>query len=296
MIFDAERVLLAERKEDKTEEELIFQYYHAPKFLDRYEAILKLTNSETSGAKMVFKDAQKDAHWYIRGTALQSIDLSNPQTNLPLIQQLATNDPHSEIRSLAYDYLIEIEDASALAVCERTLQADSSYLVIGKALELISNIQPARAQALAKELENEDSDQIIDAIGRIYANSNDTKYLSFFEKKMSKVDGYATFSFFDNYSYLAVQTPIEKHAPVIDKLEQLALNMKQSPWRRLAAAKAINNFRNFYYEQSFSTNSDKERLENLVKELGERLEKIKAKETSPELKALYDQLTLMERP
>ena len=36
---DADKILLCEKEDNKTTENFIYQYYHAPLFLDRYEAV-----------------------------------------------------------------------------------------------------------------------------------------------------------------------------------------------------------------------------------------------------------------
>ncbi len=290
--FDAEKVLLAERQEDKTDEELLFQYRHAPNFLDRFEAVIKLMNSESKEAKTLIQEAINDPFWFIRGTAFQQIDMESSEIDAAAIRRLAANDPHSEVRALAYEYLLELQDQDAAKICIQTIEQDSSFVVVASALELLSQIDAAKALRFAKDLESEDNSPLIGAISGIYAQSENLDYLDYFKQKRNDVNGYAAFSFYDNYFYLASNGDQKLMLSVIDELEMIGTNMTQSPWRRIAAARAINNFRNFFNEKNEDDSAKAAEWQNLVKELGEKLKMMKEKEENSELKGLYDQLQL----
>lgn len=291
--FDAENVILAEYQEDKTEEELAFQFLHAPMFLDRHEALLKLQNSYTDAAKKVKELALSDPFWFIRVTGLQSLDFEN--SDLSTVRQLATSDPHSGVRSLAYEILLEIQDNMSASICERTIQIDSSYTVIGVALDLLNIIDPNKALTAAKQLEEENSSQLNGAIANIYANSGDPKYLAFFKKNKEKIDGYQAFNFFSAFALLATNADIKTTFNAVDQMEAIGLNMSQSPWRRLAAARGINDIRNYYYQKETRDGKEKTDFDQIVADLGERLKKMKAAETNIDIKNLYDQLKLIDR-
>ena len=291
--FDAEHVILAERKEDKTEEELAFQFIHAPKFLDRYEALLKLQNSYIDAAKKAKKLALSDPFWLIRVTGLQSLNFEDSDLNT--IRQLAIDDPHSKVRSLAYEILLELQDNMSADICEKTIQSDSSYAVIAIALDLLNIIDPNKALTAAKQLEKENSSELNGAIANIYAKSGDPKHLAFFKKNKEKIDGYQAFNFFSAFALLATNSDKKTTFNVIDQMEAIGLNMSQSPWRRLAAARGINDIRNYYHQKETRDGKEKAAFEQVVTQLGERLQKMKAAETNADLKGLYDQLKLIDR-
>ena len=79
-------------------------------------------------------------------------------------------------------------------------------------------------------------------------------------------------------------------------MEAISLNMGQSPWRRLAAARGVNDIRNYYHQKEAKDGKERAAFDQIVTDLGERLEKMKAAETNPDLKGLYDQLQLGDRP
>ena len=82
---------------------------------------------------------------------------------------------------------------------------------------------------------------------------------------------------------------------MIDQMEAIGLIMSQSPWRRLAAARGINDIRNYNHQKETRDGKEKAAFEQVVTQLGERLQKMKAAETNADLKGLYDQLKLIDR-
>lgn len=106
---DAQKYLLAERLEEKTLLEYVFQYKNAPLFLDRMEAIKMLISfKHDSLAKNTILDAINDKHWFIRKQALEIIpSLSSEDRNLIYrkIKDLALRDSSSQIRAAAISIL-----------------------------------------------------------------------------------------------------------------------------------------------------------------------------------------------
>jgi len=73
---DGDKVLLAERTDNKDEAAYIFQYYNAPNLMDRFEAVQFLQESNSVEAKKVKRAALKDDFWFIRNL---SIGLLEPE-------------------------------------------------------------------------------------------------------------------------------------------------------------------------------------------------------------------------
>lgn len=59
---DAEKMLLCTKKENKEKQAYLFQFYHAPLYLDRFEALSFLSKEYRSGSEEagVVMDALKD--------------------------------------------------------------------------------------------------------------------------------------------------------------------------------------------------------------------------------------------
>lgn len=77
--FDAERSLLAEIRQEKTVGEYVFQYLHAPLYMDRREALTALlAHKEDAAARSVVLRALQDAAWDLRIVALQNLSILSP--------------------------------------------------------------------------------------------------------------------------------------------------------------------------------------------------------------------------
>ncbi len=71
-------------------------------------------------------------------------------------------------------------------------------------------------------------------------------------------------------------------------LQEMALDQSQSPWRRLAATKAISDLRTDLSARVEELGNTDE-LNKLIMEMGTGLENIKATETNADLRNIYEQ-------
>jgi len=107
--FDAEKYLLATRKEDKTLTQYGVQYQYAPLFLDRMEAMQAITKQpgDKLSASLIIS-ALNDKHWAIRRLAVKSIASLNKDAQAAAhdkVKNLALNDPRSYVRASAINIL-----------------------------------------------------------------------------------------------------------------------------------------------------------------------------------------------
>ena len=142
---------------------------------------------------------------------------------------------------------------------------------------------------IAKSLENSDNAQIINGVAQIYVQSEDPKYLPFFEKNMQEVDGYGAISFIENYAALALlgdQPTMEKAAM---KLKEMGTNMDESEWRRFASIKSLNDMHQNIFNRTAQSADDaeKEKWSAFDVQLVEMINAIKAAETNDQLKQFY---------
>ena len=130
---DAEKYLLAEKMEDKSIQEYIFQYRHAPLFMDRFEAIMKLSDmKEESAAKDIIVLALKDKNWFIRTMALDIFEKPNTEElkSLKLIfEELALHDEVSQVRARAVKVLLDNYSVTDNKAVFAKIEQDTSPLV-----------------------------------------------------------------------------------------------------------------------------------------------------------------------
>jgi len=276
---DADKTLLAVKSDDHTPEEFAFMYRNAPLFRDRYEALEVLRREKSDLAKQVVREAMSDKFYGIRQMALARADDSDPAV-MAAIVKMAESDPDPGVRSSAIKMLGKKNDRQYISVLQKGLGADQPYSVVDASLDALAKIDPQAAIEASKSLAHDDSDAIAATLADLYAQNPDRAYLSFFEKKLSKMDYMAAFSFFANYQkfLFGLNAPAVLDAGV-ENLKSVALNMGTSEFRRFAATKAISDLRAGLREKGDTTKA--EALGKIVKE-------IKEKETDPTLKMYYD--------
>ncbi len=289
--FDADKTLLAERQDNKTEKALIFQYYNAPKFLDRFEAIQKLYESQDPAAQTMLHDALEDPFWAIRASALTLLEGQVEEEDLPILRKMAQKDSHSEVRAAAFQLLTTAEDKATLPIAEKAIESEKAYPAVSAALSFIQIVAPEKAEEYANRLENEENEYIKEAVAGIYADSGDPKYLPFFEKNLQEVDGFTAITFYQRYQELVVKGGLDAAQAAAEKLKPISLDMSQSPWKRAAATKAIHEIKSeLAFESKTAEAGKKAKLEAAVSSLDQVLKTIIEKETNDQLKLFYQQM------
>jgi aminopeptidase N len=297
MIFDAENVLLAQRSDNRTEEEMIFQYRNARGFLDRYTALENLTESDSDAAETVVKEALNDDFWLMRALALSTLDIENDKELINTVKTLAVNDEDYNVRTTAIDKLIESGGESCKDLAKEILEKEQSYTVLSAALVLLREADSTAVLEYAEKLEKEKNSEILSAVSIIYGENGDASHLNFFEDNLNEVDGFEALSFFSSYQTILSKTDTKKVLESLTTLKSIALDDKQSPWRRIAIAKAMNDVRNDYRQKANEEKetTTKESLEATVSEISAMFDQIKSMETNDQLKLLYEQFQLIDK-
>jgi aminopeptidase N len=277
---DADRMLLSISEDEHTEEEWIFMYRNAPRFMDRWAALENLEKINSAEAMAVYVAALSDPFWGIREKALSKADPRNPLA-LAAVEKMAASDPEPGVRAAALGLLAENADKKHLPLFQKGINSDQPYSVLGAALNGLTKLDPAAALEASKALENEDSDAVIATLAELYAQAPDRAQLGWFKKNAAKVDQMSALNFFDFYQQYIIKL---KDAALLDEtigfFKGEATNLvKNSQWRRFASTKAIADVRNHLREQG-----DKTKVEGLDKMIAD----IKAAETDSTLKLYYD--------
>ncbi len=287
---DAEKYLLIEKNDNKSESNYIFQYYNAKNYMDRFEALSALKASVSAEGKAVFESALRDPDHSLRSLALSQMNPSSMPEKLPEIARLSTEDPHSAVRGTAIGLLGETGDAQYAEQARKIIDKEQAYPVIAAALNTLQKLDAGSAQTYAQKFENDDNGSVINAVGNIFASANDVGKINFFETNWGKVDGPAILDFIGNYMSLVLQTDESQLNNSIAKLQGVATDMSQSPWRRFGVTKNLNDLRMFYQEEQTAAAGDAEVqavTEEKVKMITDVIEDIKSKETNGQLQAIY---------
>ena len=155
---DADKVLLAIKKDNKSADEFEQQYKYAPNYLDRREALEYFTKNKLSALALGLNDSYSG----LRLLTLEGLDhqkMFTVPSVLTVIEKMATKDPDKKVQAKAIEILAKTGDKKYQSLFEKYVN-DSSYSVSGAALEGLTNLDPEKALPLAKKYSN-------DALGKL---------------------------------------------------------------------------------------------------------------------------------
>ncbi|MGI8893521.1 MAG: M1 family aminopeptidase [Bacteroidia bacterium] len=280
--FDAEKMLLAEKKDNKSSEEFIFQFNNAGLYLDRLEALQNIGNNYDVGspsADVVIK-ALNDPFWHIRQTAIKNVEVFAKKTDPQLkniLLNMAANDEESAVRSSAIKQLSRYYKDENLKETYKNYLNDSSYAVIAAALNSIVNINKQEGFALAQQFQNEENATILNALASIYAESGDAQYHNFYLSALDKMSGFEKYGTIQTYGvYLTNSSDVITDRGIL-VLEKIA-RTDHPWWIRLAGVQALVSL-----SEHFDTISDNIRKQNIDKMIAD----IKQAEKDPMLIKIY---------
>src|SRR5690606_16386957 len=223
---DADKILLAEKQDNKTLENFIHQYKYAGNYVDRREAIeFAAEHQDEAAARDLMKLALNDPYYELRMQAINSLDMKNEEVMKMVESQLATlakNDKYSVVRASAIrrlgDYM-----KTEYAELFRSATKDSSYSVAGAALGALAKIDSSAALEIAKQLSTQPAKGALkSAITAQIVKSGD---LSMAEKIISDFENQplqAQFNELNNLvTYLSVINDFDKVKRGIDAIVKL---------------------------------------------------------------------------
>jgi aminopeptidase N len=284
--FDGNRVLLCERKENKTIEEYVFQYHNGRRFMDRYDVLRELETRGGEEVDAIFEAALDDPFWGLRRLAVLNVEL---EENVDKLMKLAKYDPHSQVRASALTRLAYTEIPENVGMAKYILQNDSSIQMISGALNVLNKWDQKEVVKYAKVLEDDPSLQIQGMIAAVYMSTEDPAYMPYFEKQMRTAGNRWFSELADSYAALAGNSKkLEDYQRAGTVLYDYGLKEGGSATRRIAAVVNLNqlyqSIRKAMADQPEKKQADFKRVEQ---ELIDKIEAAKANETDPDLKKLF---------
>ncbi|MCA6454699.1 MAG: HEAT repeat domain-containing protein, partial [Chitinophagaceae bacterium] len=178
---DADKVLLAEKKDTKTLSEWIHQYTYAGKYLDRRDAIdFAARNTSDPAAYDLLLKALGDPFYNIRIRAILGLGNAKPDAaTIGKIETIAKSDKHAVVRSIAIDALAKQKNEAYKDFFTKAT-SDSSYSVAGAALEALGLLDGKQAFAIANTLSKEDNKgRLLTAITNVIIKYGDESVFDF---------------------------------------------------------------------------------------------------------------------
>ncbi|NAW51191.1 M1 family peptidase [Elizabethkingia argentiflava] len=166
--INADGVLLAEIKEDKTSDQYLLQYQNSKEFLSRYKAVehaYRNVDKNEADLKTLLAGL-KDPFFRIRMLALKGLDLSQPhQAKLALAQvlKLVTDEPKTLVRAEAIGALAKTKDKKYENLYEKGIKAVSNA-VVGKSLGALMTIAPEKVISYMDQLNPDDVSADLESI------------------------------------------------------------------------------------------------------------------------------------
>lgn len=297
--FDAQKRLLAEKRDEKPLEQFVYQYYNAPKYLDRREAIEECGKSTNDIAYRLLLDALNDKCSYLREITIKNLKKTVKAYKEESKNKLITlsNDTVAGVRATAIKNLAKYypEDKSLLPVYEKAI-AGESYEGMAEGLIGISKIDSPKAMELAKKYEKEDNIEILLAVADIYAEFGGASEHDFFIKGLDEVRGFEKFGFISTYcSYLKRQNDTEI-AKGITIIADIAKNGKPW-WLKFSGYQQLSVFQGFYSKKELELKTKAESLRKEGKEAEANQteqESVRAKNESERIAKIINDLKAQE--
>jgi aminopeptidase N len=151
---DGDKMLLAEKTDNKTLDNYIHQYKYASNYIDRREAIDFASMSQEPKAFELLKTAANDKYFGLRAYTLNKFDFREEAVRTTMetvLAALAAKDPKPIVRASALSILAGYADDKYKDLFMKNVH-DSSYSVSGAALEGLMIVDSSAAIRIAKEL------------------------------------------------------------------------------------------------------------------------------------------------
>jgi aminopeptidase N len=219
---DADKILLVDKKDNKTLAEFIHQFKHAGNYLDRREAVAFAgNNTKDPAAVQLLVDALNDPYFRIRSLAITNLGKVKPDDAIiAKIEAIAKKETKKMVKAEAISYLANLKNQSYKSLFKEATR-DSSYTVAGAALEALTELDSVEALQITKELSKEPAKgRLNEAISNVlitYGDEKAFKVVSESYEKMPlsfpKVQMSATYA-----AFAAKLTNIEEFKKAVDAI------------------------------------------------------------------------------
>ena len=244
-------MLLCEKNDKKSTQEWSFQYYNAPLYLDRFEAVVALGKEakKDSLAASVVLSALNDPFWKVRSIAIGSLEaiigLYESRVKVELIA-LASSDVNSTVRAKAIIMLAEEFKGDDLKALFIKGTKDRSYLVLEESLIALAAVDKKLGLEYCASFEGEKYDGVIETICYIYSSYGDDSHNDFFVSSAKRIKGYKRISFINDYEYyLTKNRSFSVVSQGIEVIKEIGINGGNKYVSRFAK-QSLENINNEY--------------------------------------------------
>jgi len=228
---DGDKVLVTEKQDNKSLDEFVFQYFNAPLYLDRFEAITAAAkNQGDKGAQKVMIAALRDKYYGLQIKAIRGLDMANDQVHnaaLPVLASLAQTDVNTLVRAAAIDKLGQLDMPGNMDLFKQALNSQS-YAVQGAALSAIARLDTQEGLKLAKGFEGDNERALTQAMVRIYASNGTDEQWPFVYEHFTTGDRRLRGDMLDNFANIISRLKSPEYAQQgINALKDMGVKAKR---------------------------------------------------------------------
>lgn len=203
---DADKMLLAEKKDHKTLAAFIYQYHHAGLYMDRLEAIdaCARVQDTDSAARDLLVEALHDPFAGLRSHAADALDMKNATIRrimVPILRKLISSDTHSSVRSDALTALAG-NNPSLYRTDVVSALKDSSLRVEATALDIFGQIDAEAAYTQARAMERTAESPLSQVICAILAHRLDSADYPYIKKNFQETGSFQKFGYVRPYLHM----------------------------------------------------------------------------------------------
>lgn len=191
---DSKKYLLAEIKDNKTEDNYVIQFNNAKTFSNKLEVLnyFGTQKQKSEKAKQIISKALEDDFWYVQFKALKFLDKKDlDDVNISRVLNIINNGSKTKLQAEAYYLLAKLEDSKYENVFIKGTQS-LSYVINAAALNGLLSINKTKALEIAKSWENTDNYSITDEVLHVYSETSDTTKKQYFEDIATNSDNQYT--------------------------------------------------------------------------------------------------------
>lgn len=288
VVFDGDRMLLAEISDNKTLSDYKVQYVRSGKLMDRIDAqAALLASGDTAVVTETILESLNDAHPYLRIQALRAIsqgDSSKMAGIVGAVKELAYSDPKSSVRTAAVETMSSHYKESSEDFYRNRMD-DPSYSVAGAALLGVYKNRSFEALDLARKTGPTAKLDLMSASMKIIAELGDEKDAAFMKEKAELASGFGAISVRNSYTNFLIR---QNEGVVAEGMDILASAARSdSQWYlRYSAMNNLESLRDGIQDRNEGPNSEAW-MSSMVDRLGTLMSDIKAQETNPRLKSYW---------